>query len=321
MIEIQLGEVGAHRVRLAISPLEEVLNAIRLLTRPGRAPAHARWAVANRPTLTSLDVPELVTLISGDEYFPDFLSPPPSDPDTSVDEQLDQVMRTSAEQVALEITMSAAGRDERDLAGLLDDPAASRALLAGHLRACWAALIEPLWPTVKDLLDTDVHYRTRQFGTGGIARVLTGLHPGVQLDGSRVLLPTFNSGRATLDERGLLLVPSAFAGGIGVMMTPPWQPSLVYPARGAATLWEDVPAPDGDPLAGVVGRTKARLLQELADPASTTTLARRLGVAPSTVSEHVKALTAAGLLSGRRAGRSVHYSRSALGDEFVSGAS
>nr|WP_225954410.1 DUF5937 family protein [Kibdelosporangium phytohabitans] len=306
---------------MAISPLEEVLNAIRLLIRPSRVSAHARWSAANRTTLAALDVPELVTLIAGTEYFPDFLSPPPADAETTVDDQLERVVRTSPDQVALEIAMSAAGRDERELDGLLADPGHSRDLLAGQLRACWEQLTMPMWPRLKDLLDTDVHYRVRQFGTGGIARVLTGLHPGVLLDGGRILLPTYSSARIDLDERGLLLVPSTFASGIGVMMTPPWQPSVVYPARGAAVLWESVPAPAGDPLAGVVGRTKALLLRELADPASTTTLAKRLGVAPSTVSGHVKALTAAGLLSGRRAGRSVHYSRSALGDELVSSAS
>ncbi|MFC0115453.1 DUF5937 family protein [Kibdelosporangium aridum] len=321
MIEIQLGEVGAHRVRLAISPLEEVLNAIRLLTRPGRSPVHARWAVANRPTLTCLDVPELVALVKGDRYFPDFLSPPPTDAWTAVEDQLEAVTRTPAEQVSLEVTMSAAGRDESELAELLVDPDKTRDLLAEQLGRCWDVLIRPLWPRIKDVLDTDVHYRTRQFGSGGIAKVLTGLHPGVMIEGGRILMPTFNSARLDLDDRGLLLVPSSFAGGIGVMMTPPWQPSVVYPARGVATLWEDVPALDSDPLAGVVGRTKARVLRALADPASTTTLAQRLGVAPSTISEHVKALAAAGLLSARRSGRSVHYRRSALGDELVASAS
>ncbi|MCE7005333.1 DUF5937 family protein [Kibdelosporangium philippinense] len=318
MIEIQLGEVGAQRVRLAISPLEEVLNAIRLLTRPGRAPAHARWAVANRATLTGLDVPELVTLVTGDRYFPDFLSPPPADRWTTVEDQLEAVTHTPDEQVSLEVTMSAAGRDS--LEDLLVDPAKTRDLLTDQMSRCWDTLIKPIWPRLKDLLDTDVHYRSRQFGSGGIAKVLTGLHPGVVIDGNRFLMPTYNSARLDLDDRGLLLVPSSFAAGIGVMMTPPWQPSVVYPARGVATLWEDVPASTGDPLAAVVGRTKARVLRELGDPASTTTLALRLGVVPSTISEHVKALAAAGLLSARRSGRSVHYRRSALGDEVVASA-
>lgn len=55
MIEVVPGEVGTHRVRLAISPIEEVLHALRVLNRPGRSPVHARWAVAHRPTLADLE--------------------------------------------------------------------------------------------------------------------------------------------------------------------------------------------------------------------------------------------------------------------------
>ncbi|MET0234152.1 MAG: DUF5937 family protein [Kibdelosporangium sp.] len=321
MIEILPGEVGAQHVRLAISPLEEVLNAVRVLSRPGRSAVHARWAVANRSTLTCLDVPELVTLIDGDRYFPDFLSPPPQDSATTVEDQLEALLLTPADQIQTEITMSAAGRDTpAELDEMLLDLGKARDLLAEQLRRCWDVLIKPVWPRLQDVLRADIDHRTRQFGEGGLARVLAGVHSGVTIVHGRILLPTVNSGRLDLDERGLLLVPSVFASHIGVMMVPPWQPSLVYQARGSATLWEDVPAPEGDPLAGIVGRTKARLLRELATPASTTALAERLGVAPSTISEHVKALTAAGLLTGRRAGRSVNYRRSSLGDELVSSA-
>jgi DNA-binding transcriptional ArsR family regulator len=321
VIEILPGEIGAQHVRLAVSPLEEVLNAVRVLSRPGRSPVHARWAIANRSTLTWLDVPELVTLLDGDRYFPDFLSPPPHDRVTTVEDQLEALIQTPADQVRTEIMMSAAGRDStEDLDELLKDPIEARDLLAQQLRSCWDVLIKPIWPRLQDVLRTDIDHRTRQFGEGGLAKLLGSVRPGVTVNHGRILLPTFNSGRLDLDERGLLLVPSVFASNIGVMMVPPWQPSLVYPARGAATLWEDVPAPKGDPLAGVVGRTKARLLRALDEPASTTTLAERLGAAPSTISEHVKALAAAGLLSGRRAGRSVNYSRSSLGDELVSSA-
>jgi DNA-binding transcriptional ArsR family regulator len=315
VIEILPGEVGAHRVRLAISPLEEVLNAVRTLNRPGRAPVHARWAAANR---TAIDVPELVALITGDVYFPDFLSPPSDDPRTTVDDQLRLVARTPPGQVRREIAMSIAGRDVPP--ELFADPVKARDLLIEQMRQCWDALIEPIWPRLRDVLDTDIDYRARQFRTGGLTAVLTGIHPGIAVDGPRILIPTIHSGRLALDDRGLQLVPSVFAQRLGLMMVPPWQPSLVYPARGSATLWEDVPAPAGDPLAGVLGRTKARVLRELATPATTTTLATRLGVAPSTISEHVRALTAAGLLSGRRTGRSVQYRRSSLGDELVSSA-
>jgi DNA-binding transcriptional ArsR family regulator len=305
MIEVVPGEVGANHVRLAISPLEEVLHAVRLLSRPGPSPVHARWAATHRH---ELDAPELVALITGDVYFPDFLSPPTA---STVEAQLQAVRETPEEQAALEIAMSIAGRDVPAEMFAVD-------LLARQMRECWDTFIAPLWPRIKAILDADHDYRMRQFGSGGLAAVLTGIHPGIIVDGPRILVPTRNTQRLVLDERGLQLVPSVFATSLGLMTVAPWQPSLVYPARGTATLWEDVPRPATDALAGVLGRTKARLLRELAAPASTTTLADRLGVAPSTISEHLKALAAASLLTAHRAGRSVQYRRSSLGDELVS---
>jgi biotin operon repressor len=303
MLEIVPGEVGAHHVRLAISPLEEVLNAVRTLHRP--SPIHATWASQQRD---AVDVPELVTLTTGDTYFPDFLSPPVDD----VEKQLAAITETPAEQVRLEIDMATEGRDVPPF----PDPARTRDLLANQMRTSWKVLVEPIWPRLKDILDADIDFRTRRFRDGGLAAVLASIHPDVTAAGPTIRIPTVYSGHLALDSRGLQLIPSVFAAKIGVMMVPPWQPSLIYPARGSATLWESTAA--SPVLASVVGRTKALLLQGLDAPASTTTLARRLGVAASTINAHLKALTAAGLLSSRRAGRSVEYRRSPLGDELLS---
>ncbi|WP_426506388.1 helix-turn-helix domain-containing protein [Dactylosporangium sp. McL0621] len=64
----------------------------------------------------------------------------------------------------------------------------------------------------------------------------------------------------------------------------------------------------GDPLAALaalVGRARARLLAELAAPASTTDLARRTGLTPGGVSQHLAVLRASGLVSAHREGRAV----------------
>jgi len=136
--QILPGEVGAQHVRLAISPLEEVLNAVRALSRPGRSPVHARWATANR---TAVDVPELVTVDLRRRVLPDFLSPPAD----SVDAQLKRSLQTPAEQVRLELEMAFAGRDVPP--ELLADPARTRDLLAHQVRECWTTLIEPVLAT------------------------------------------------------------------------------------------------------------------------------------------------------------------------------
>ncbi|MEU6090965.1 winged helix-turn-helix domain-containing protein [Streptomyces sp. NPDC047085] len=102
----------------------------------------------------------------------------------------------------------------------------------------------------------------------------------------------------------------------------PWPKALVYPARGTATLWERT-APSLDvraTLAALLGRSRARLLTELATPASTTQLSRSLGMAPGAVGDHLAVLRASGLLARARAGRAVPYRRTALGDAQIEGA-
>ncbi|GAB3912205.1 DUF5937 family protein [Kibdelosporangium lantanae] len=299
-----LGPVGAQHVRLAISPLEEVLQAIRVIHRPGRSPVHARWAISHQAAVDVPELAELTALVTGDTYFPDFLTPPYE----SVDAQLAAITEAPLDRVRLEIEMATG-------TSWYGDP---RPLLAAQVRTCWDRLLAPIWDRLHDVLDADIDHRARQFREGGLVAVLTGLSPGVRVDGPRILLPTVHSGHLDLDARGLRLVPSVFATRIG-LMTP--EPALIYPARGAATLWEDVPGRPGDPLADVLGRTKAWLMRALGEPANTAALARRSGMAASTVNEHLTALVAAGLARRRRIGRRVVYRRSSLGDELVSSAS
>jgi DNA-binding transcriptional ArsR family regulator len=125
---------------------------------------------------------------------------------------------------------------------------------------------------------------------------------------------TFN-----LDGRGLLLVPSAFATRPVVSDRAPWLPGVIYPARGIATLWQEAPpAPGG--LARLIGGSRAAMLIDLAAPRSTTELAERLSLSPATASHHLAALREAGVVTGRRDGRSVLYARTPLGDALASGA-
>jgi DNA-binding transcriptional ArsR family regulator len=59
------------------------------------------------------------------------------------------------------------------------------------------------------------------------------------------------------------------------------------------------------------------VLADLDAPRTTTELARRLGMSPGGVSQHLAALRDAGLVSAQRNGRSVLYCRSPLADELV----
>jgi DNA-binding transcriptional ArsR family regulator len=91
----------------------------------------------------------------------------------------------------------------------------------------------------------------------------------------------------------------------------------VYPPPGIGDLWS-AGEPGDQALEALLGRRRARLLLELERPASTLDLARRLGVSAGGVSDHLKVLRRAGLVTGRRDGREVIYARTAKGDALAS---
>lgn len=119
------------------------------------------------------------------------------------------------------------------------------------------------------------------------------------------------------DGPGLVLVPSVFVWPSVLSVSAGDAPQLAYPASGLGTLWErpnDVP----DALAAVLGRGRARLLTELVGEASTTELARRSGMSPGGVSQHLTALRAAGLVVTHRRGRSLLSARTDLAEALLS---
>ena len=313
MIELVLTATGTQRVRFAISPLEEVLGVVQTVLGRRGHPVHLPWLSA-APPLADLGVTELTAVLSARHYLTDFLSPPPAGPETTAEAQLRAVRATPPAQVALELAMV-----DADLTALPADPAEARDVLAEQLEIVWHTLVAPEWPRLRELLVADIAYRTRQLGTGGVAEMLAGLHSRVRLSGTSLLVDLPARERIVLDSRGLLLVPAVFAWpGVGMMTVPPWQTALLYPARGVAELWTSPAAPAGA-LADVLGRTKAALLAALDGPASTAELAARLGLAPATVSAHLTALRAAGLLGSARSGHRVLYRRTDLGDAVLTG--
>jgi DNA-binding transcriptional ArsR family regulator len=95
---------------------------------------------------------------------------------------------------------------------------------------------------------------------------------------------------------------------------------VIYPARGIADLWL---APDRRPseaLGDLLGRTRAELLLALAEPATTSGLARRHALSASVVSSHLGSLRRAGLASAHRSGREVWYEATPLGQALVTAA-
>jgi DNA-binding transcriptional ArsR family regulator len=318
------GRDDLARTRFSVSPLWEVMSALRVLAEPRRSPYHLPWLEAVRPDLDRLDLAPLLLLSPRRGWTPDFLSPVPEGPDVTITGQLARVRDTPAELVAHEVRRSLTERSGAPLPAaawqLLDDPAATRALLADLLERCWQLLIAPHWLRLHDLLDADLAFRAQTLADHGLERVLGDLHPRVRWTGQAMIIDEAPAGRCQLRGTGLLLMPSAFAWpGVAAVTDPPALPALIYPARGIAELWQPAATPRSAALARLLGRTRAALLESLAEPASTHILASRHELAPSTVSEHLTALLDAGLVIRRRHRHAVLYQRTPLGTELAAG--
>jgi DNA-binding transcriptional ArsR family regulator len=174
--------------------------------------------------------------------------------------------------------------------------------------------VEPIWTLAVGLVEAERARRARELLDGGLDRLLTGL-PGVTRWEPPMLVTTCTGDfDVHLDGRGLVLVPSYFCWPSMLLVELPAADMLVmvYPVHHRMTApVADVPR---RPLAAALGRTRAAVLELIAEAtvngtgagSATGELARRLGVAPGTVSWHVAALREAGLVTTLRNRRAIH---------------
>jgi len=257
-------------------------------------------------------------------YIPDFITPPPSSPVVDVEDELAALRRTPPAQVRVEIERFLKYQRKRSpgiLAGFLEHPRRSVHELTEVYKAYWDVALAEHWPRMRALLQGDVAYRGGRLAQGGLERLFEDVHPWVSFGADAVQIEIPWDADAPLDGRGLLLVPSLFAWSHpAVMIEGPWQPSMTYPARGIATLWDPgTNAPEG--LERLVGPTRARMLAVLDQPRSTTDLARIVEVTPGAVSQHLAVLRSAGLVTARREGRAMLNVRTPAADGLVSSSS
>lgn len=308
------------RVRFAISPMFEMIRSIRTLQDPAGAALHLPWVEQAAPLIAGLDLSALVALQSSPVYNPDFVNPPPSGPLVEFEDELAVMVATPPRQIAAEVRYAYADAAlPAVLEPFVESPRKAVEGLAELMREYWQRSLAGHWPRVRSLLEHDVLYRSRQIADGGTARLFCDLDPGVSwCDGVLTIECGECESDLDLDERGLLLVPSAFVWPkVTILTLEPWQPTLAYPARGIGMLWSPDEPSAPDALERLMGRTRARMLSALDSPRSTTELAGTLGMTPGGVSQHLTVLRDAGLVCGRRVARSVLYLRSAEGDALL----
>lgn len=319
MLVFRFGSSDLANIRFAISPLMELQRSVRALDDPGAQAIHLPWIAATREATRDLDLDLLRTFQPRGVYSPDFNQPPPSSPLTELEDELAEMIATPPDEVRAEVELLYRRVGEPEiLRPFLAEPDVAVARLAEVLREYWRRALEPHWDRLRGLLRGDVLYRGRRLADGGARLLFADLHPEARFEEDELRIEKPWKVTRTLDGRGLLLVPSAFTWPVISSITePPWQPTLVYPARGVGLLWEPGETVAPAALRALLGRRRAAVLAALDAPRPTAEVAQRLGLSAPSVSQHLGVLKAAGLVHASRVGRLVLYARTQRGDALL----
>ncbi|GAA4094984.1 ArsR/SmtB family transcription factor [Nonomuraea soli] len=291
-MEVHIAAEELGDLRLARSPLRELLGSAATVLRPGRGRAHAAWLGAALPALRPLTVP-MVWELAADP--PGFLLPAPPRLNVDLDGELDLVRASDPGLVRGELERRYGSAVPPSVRELLEHPERGLATLAGELAVYWKAALDEVWPRVKALLELDLIYRGQLIVSGGLRSLFDDLGLVV---------------RPGPPSEGLVLVPSVFMrpGRHGRVIT--------YSARGIGNLWS-LQEPDLGALAALVGETRGRLLELLELPRTTIDLAALAGVGAPAVSHHLAVLHAAGMVWKVRHGRKVYYQRTLKASQLM----
>lgn len=346
MLTITFTVEDLARTRLTISPLWELVASVRLLKSPRSQTFHRDWAASagERISRAGVELDLLFDLVDPNVwYLADFLTPPPQSPMPDLTADLSALRRVPPEQIRADLDVLAYARTHpvgsleeaalprrlrraraedlptKSIAELYADPETGVDKLVEQLQTYWELAIAPHWGRIRILLEGDVLYRGRRLGLAGHAGLFEDLAESVRWrDGALHIKHRRFKGVRRLAGEGLLMTPSAFVWPTVYSSTiPPWQPSLTYPARGVATLWNDPRRTTSAGLTAVLGRSRAELLTQLDAPRSTTELATRTGLTAGGVSQHLTALKAAGLVTPHRMGRLVLYARTTIAETLL----
>src|SRR5215472_8380963 len=322
LLVLELDVADLAGTRFAISPLSETTRAMLLLANPSPPVVNLPWVRWARAQLgrRPLRLPRVWPLIVNElPTHPEFLVPAPAVRAPEMDDELARVRATPAEPVRASLRRVFGDHPWPDSATeLFERPAESLAEIAGELADFHDRLVEPHWERIRPVLEADIAYRGGLLAGGGARSLFSDLHPDLRWSGGTLTLTDTDEGRSRcqvmLGPDGVVLMPSVFNWPlVSVSRATSSQTTLLYPARGTATVWDSGVTAAPDAVEELLGPARARLLSALRSPATTSALALRFGVTPSAVSQHLAVLHRSGLVDRERTGRRVLYQASELG--------
>lgn len=324
VIRLRLGPGDLERLRFAYSPLAEVAESLYVL-HSGQIPLlHRGWFDHIRTRLRRVDMPVLRAIVPAPRpHVASFLLSGAREPATSIDVQLAAVAACSPQRLRADLEVVWRGELPAETRRVLERGGGP--LIADALLQYWQVAIKPFWPQIRAVLDADVAYRATRLARGGIEALLTDLHPELELAEHVIEVQSSAAGSEhELRGAGLRLVPCVFAWPhLMVDIDAGNPPSITYGPRGIGELWPQTPPPEptGDPLAVLLGRTRAATMRAVALPKSTSDLAVELDQSMPAISAHLAVLRRAGLVSSWRAGRRVLYQLTPLARSVLAASS
>lgn len=289
MIRIRLDDLTLGRVRMATSPSWEAFSSLALTSKyRGEIPfPYTKWAMAARRRVSP-----------------------------ALHNELTSAMRTHWVSLSSCLIPSLRGSSPATIEGELTVlRAAGHDRFAQLLSDYWAAAIAPYWPDMRGALEVEILVRGRTLATAGAGMMLQDLEERIRWEHPELSMPYQADLDWAMTDGCLIVVPVLFARGARMLSALHETVAFSYQAEGVAVFHEaagNTGKPIGDMrprdrLTAIFGRGRAAVLRGLLSPATTTGLATSIGLAPSTVSQHLAVLCSAGLVRRHRIGSRVLY--------------
>ncbi|MUM15507.1 helix-turn-helix domain-containing protein [Mycobacterium sp. CBMA271] len=236
------------------------------------------------------------------------------------DEGMQSIHELSRQQANAELTVFGRGPTEGSGAphylrhALAGDHAANMAL--GRMTtSAYRAVLEPYWPDIQANHQIELARQGRLMARHGVRAALSELIPGARWNGHCLEIDSPQRRTIALRGRGMVLTPSVFWAGPPLVGELDDQPViLAYPTPIDLLLRV---GEESDPLAAILGSTRAAVLRVLSEERTTSNIARELGISPASASEHTSALRRARLVRSRRDGKAVIHDATALGLDLI----
>ncbi|MFC9931472.1 ArsR/SmtB family transcription factor [Streptomyces sp. NPDC127190] len=316
----QLDADTLARSRFVVSPSAETFARLKLLHAGCAAhPGEREWLDRHLPGYRARLAADPVTALLvraglGRHWIADFLTPTPRDGERFAD-AVAQVRGTAPAAARAHLRTALAGPLPAEL-DRDDLPERGAALLEW----VWEETVRPYWGRQRRVLEADVVARTAQVSRGGWVSVLDSLRPGRTrwLGGNRLRINLQEYPPRDISGAELLFVPVTPQRQGWVAWEDGERYAVIYPCGGVLADAGSRPVPPG--LGALLGPARAEVLVLLATPLSTTHLTALTGQGLGSVGRHLRVLREAGLVEGRRSGRSVLYTRTPVGDALAKAA-